>query len=55
MTLVEIPDRTLRMTVRGEIDSLVKKIATFKVKDLVFAHAGLEEVFMEFYSEEESA
>lgn len=39
----------LRITVKGEIDPLVKKLAQHKVKELSSSHASLEEIFMQFY------
>lgn len=39
-------------TVTGEIDSLVKRLAAFTVKDLHVARASLEEIFMRYYAEE---
>lgn len=44
---------TFRLRVTGEIDPVIKTISRFKTKDLVFAHASLEEVFLEFYGREE--
>lgn len=39
----------LILTVRGDIDPLLSKLAKFKLKDLEITHASLEEVFMEYY------
>lgn len=49
--LVERFDLDLRVKGR-DINHVVKALAQFKVKDLVFAHASLEEVFLEFYGRE---
>jgi ABC-2 type transport system ATP-binding protein len=54
VNLVSQHNRTYRLRVKGEVDPLLKVLARFKVKDLVFAHAGLEEVFLEFYGKEEA-
>jgi ABC-2 type transport system ATP-binding protein len=53
VALVSGNRQSFRLRVTGEIDPVVKAIARFKVKDLVFAHATLEEVFLEFYGREE--
>lgn len=39
----------LILTVKGDINPLVKKLATYKLHDLVITHATLEDVFLEFY------
>lgn len=39
----------LILTVRGDINPVIKKIATHKLHDLEITHASLEDVFMEFY------
>jgi ABC-2 type transport system ATP-binding protein len=39
----------LILSVKGDIDPLMKKIAHYKIKDLEVTHASLEEVFLEFY------
>lgn len=38
-----------RISVQGEIDNLVKKISQYKIKDLIFNQASLENFFMDFY------
>ncbi len=40
-----------RISVQGEIDSLIKKITQHKVKDLIFNQASLEDFFMDFYKQ----
>lgn len=49
ITAVEQVDNHLRLTVKGDIDPLIKKFAQHKVKDFISTHAGLEEIFLEFY------
>lgn len=44
----EIPNGLI-LTVRGDIDDVVKKLATYKLHDLEISHATLEDVFLEFY------
>lgn len=44
---------TFRLRVTGEIDPIIKTISRFRAKDMAFAHASLEEVFLEFYGKEE--
>lgn len=46
---VDRVDSHLQLTVKGEIDPLIKKLAQYKVKDLVVSHASLEEIFLTFY------
>ncbi|NCO65085.1 MAG: hypothetical protein COW32_07540 [Candidatus Aquicultor secundus] len=49
VTAIERINDHLRITVKGEIDPLIKKLAQYNVKDLASSHASLEEVFLEFY------
>lgn len=42
----------LILTVRGDIDPIVKKLAQYKLHDLEISHATLEDVFLEFYNRE---
>jgi len=39
----------IRITMRGEVDSLIKAIARYKVEDLTFTQPSLEDFFMSFY------
>lgn len=48
----QLNSRHLRLTIKGGIDSLIKKAAQHKVVDFTFAHASLEDVFMEYYTKE---
>lgn len=41
----------LILTVRGDVDAVIKKIAKHKIKDIEVSHASLEDVFLEFYKE----
>ncbi len=52
VTAIERINDHLRITVKGEIDPLIKKLAQFKVKELTSSHASLEEVFLEFYEKD---
>ncbi|MFZ3062344.1 MAG: ABC transporter ATP-binding protein [Actinomycetota bacterium] len=55
VSVVSMTNRSFHLRVKGgEINHVVKAIARFKIKDLVFAHASLEEVFLEFYGREEA-
>lgn len=47
----EIPDGLI-LTVRGDINPIVKKIAEYNLRDLEISHATLEDVFLEFYQHE---
>ena len=42
----------LILTVRGDINPIVEKLAGYKLHDLEISHATLEDVFMEFYKGE---
>lgn len=44
----EVPDGLI-LTVRGDINSVLQKIAQHKLHDLEISHATLEDVFLEFY------
>lgn len=54
VSIVSAQNKSFRLRVRGEIDPVLKTIARFHVEDLVFTHASLEEVFLEFYGKEEA-
>lgn len=46
---------TINARVKGDhLDDLIKRLATRPVRDLSIEHASLEEVFMEFYRDEEN-
>jgi len=46
---------SINARVRGDhLDDLIKRLATTPVRDLSIEHASLEEVFMEFYRDEEN-
>ena len=38
-----------RITVQGEVDTLIKHVAKYKIKDIIFNQASLEDFFMDFY------
>ena len=40
---------TLTLLVKGDIDPLIKKLSTYKIKDLELEHASLEDIFLEYY------
>lgn len=42
-------DNHLRITMRGEVDSLIKQIARHRVEDLTFTQPSLEDFFLSFY------
>ncbi len=44
----EIP-RGLILTVGGDLNSIVKKISTYKFNDIEITHASLEEIFLKYY------
>ncbi len=43
--------KRFKLRVKSEVDPVIKAIAKFKVDDIVFEHASLEEVFFEYYGE----
>ncbi|MCL6472670.1 MAG: ABC transporter ATP-binding protein [Firmicutes bacterium] len=49
VTSIDAVNNHLRLTVIGEIDPLIKKLANYKVGDLISTHASLEDIFLEFY------
>ena len=42
-------DSYLRITLRGDIDAIIKEIARYQVVDLTFTQPSLEDFFMSFY------
>ncbi len=46
---VEQLDSSLRITIRGDVDALVKQIAVHQVEDLTFTQSSLEDFFLSFY------
>ncbi len=46
---VKILDSYLRITLRGDIDAIIKEIARYQVVDLTFTQPSLEDFFMSFY------
>ena len=47
-------DLEFKAEIRGEMDTFIKELARLHVVDLQVAHASLEEVFLEFYREEDN-
>ena len=50
---VERNGRTFRLMVRGDINPLLLELSKLEVKDMVFEQAHLEDIFMEFYREQD--
>ena len=50
-----VDDRTLRCTVMGSVDALVKAAAQFEVHNLRSIETSLEEIFMAYYGSGEPA
>ena len=46
---VQQSNTSLRITIKGEIDSLLKQIARYSVEDLTFTQPSLEDFFLSFY------
>jgi beta-exotoxin I transport system ATP-binding protein len=51
-TIVEQDSHRLILNVRGDINPLLKIIATYEVANLIFPEPSLEETFMDFYQKE---
>lgn len=45
----------LLLTVRGDVDAVIKKLGKYKVHDIEISHASLEDVFLGFYEETQDA
>ena len=41
----------LHLTVRGEVDGLIKLLARHELRDISFSEAELEDVFLKYYGE----
>jgi len=52
VTDLAVENATLRCTVRGSVDALVKAAARFNVLDLKVHEPSLEEVFLAYYAPE---
>lgn len=48
---VEAFDNSLKITIKGDVDSIIKQVATHHVADLTFTQPNLEDFFMSFYGE----
>lgn len=42
-------NRHLRITIKGDVDRLIKQVARHRVEDLTFSQPGLEDFFLSFY------
>jgi hypothetical protein len=40
--------------IKGDMDAFVKELSRLHLADLQIAHASLEEVFLEFYKDEDN-
>ncbi|MDI6799946.1 MAG: ABC transporter ATP-binding protein [Actinomycetota bacterium] len=49
-----IDNKTLRCKVKGSLDPLIKRAAQFEVVNLITHEPNLEEIFLDFYEEEEA-
>ena len=51
-----LPDeRTVRVTVQGEIDPVIKLAARYSLANLVSREPSLEDVFLRFYQDEDAS
>ena len=55
LTLAQSQPTTLSGTFDGNITTLLKFLATFKLKDVVIAEPDLDELFMSYYEDGEAA
>jgi ABC-2 type transport system ATP-binding protein len=53
LTLVSHREKHFVFNVQGEIDPILKDIAKYTIKDLVFPEPSLEDMFMTFYKREQ--
>ncbi|MBA7513837.1 hypothetical protein ES705_05855 [subsurface metagenome] len=53
LTLVSHREKHFVFNIQGEIDPILKDIAKYKVKNLVFPEPSLEDMFMTFYQKEQ--
>jgi len=49
VTEVQVFEKRMRITVQGDVDALVKRLARHEVEDLTFTQPSLEDFFMGFY------
>ena len=49
VTKVEYNSHTVRFTVQGQVDPIIKAVASYTVEDVVSHEVSLEEVFMAYY------
>ena len=50
----EIPEGLI-LTVRGEVDEVIRKLGEYKIHDIEISHSSLEDVFLGFYEEKKNA
>jgi ABC-2 type transport system ATP-binding protein len=48
---VQMLNSNMRITIKGDIDTLIKQIARHQVEDLTFTQPSLEDFFLSFYGE----
>lgn len=51
LEIISHQDNKIIFQVKGEIDPILKAVATFKIKNLVFPEPSLEDMFLTFYQE----
>ncbi|RJQ41833.1 MAG: ABC transporter ATP-binding protein [Gaiellales bacterium] len=52
---VQKHDDHMRITIRGDVDALIKLLATHEVEDLTFKQPSLEDFFLSFYDDQGAA
>lgn len=50
--VLEHKNHTYKLSIKGDINPLLGRLAQLKVEDLSFTHASLEEIFFEYYTKE---
>ncbi|MBI4299355.1 MAG: ABC transporter ATP-binding protein [Chloroflexi bacterium] len=51
--LIERNGRDIRLTVKGDINPLLRELAKLEIEDMIFEQTHLEDIFMGFYRQEE--
>ncbi|GAC1480593.1 MAG: ABC transporter ATP-binding protein [Candidatus Dormibacteria bacterium] len=51
VVMLERSDRRIRISVRGDINPLIRTLARYEIQDLSFRDPSLEEVFLHYYQE----
>jgi ABC-2 type transport system ATP-binding protein len=55
LVLISQHGKHFSFSVQGDIDPVIKEIATYRVKNLIFPEPSLEDMFMSFYQKEQES